>query len=400
MTYRDLFEHAFHSLVDNKFRSSLAMFGIIVGIAGVVSVTILMGSLKANIEGEFKSLGSQYLKVYPFNSSGGKATSPLTIKDVRFIKQHNNRYIQRISGTYTTSARLLSKQHDERVILKGVNFHYPEITAKIIQQGRFFHRVEQFRFAKVAVIGKELLNMSPQCFQSKTPCKLNLNGHEFTVVGVFNDNGSNALDKDFDETVFIPYTTMTNYFKASEDVEIELLATPHTDVMTVKKLIQQQLNKRHGITSEEDGFLILVQQQLLKSTQDVMGKVMIISVLVSSIALLVGGIGIMNIMLVSVAERRHEIAIRKANGASPADIRNQFLMESIYLCAIGGLFGSLIGIGFSLIMGQFFKEIGQLSIGLNVHVSIALLCTILGVIFGTFPAHKAATLDPCDCLRR
>ncbi|WP_269517539.1 ABC transporter permease [Alteromonas sp. BMJM2] len=397
MRWLDLILNASTALRANRFRSVLAATGISIGVAGVVCVVVLMLSLSGNVSRSFEKLGSQYIKVFPFRPDGSLVQPELSIKDASVLKQAN-KSIHKISAVASSEVRLVTDRYDEITPIKGVMHDYFLIKNLALHMGRPFHKIEELRSSKVAVVGGKLYGALHNCYNLAL-CRVKINGHAFRVVGVFESVGNHPLDKQFDDTIFIPFSTFENFVPLRSSLELEMLVIPSANVNLTKQQIAEKLNQMRRIDRPENGFLLLVQQQLLDSTKAIMNNIILVSALVSMIALLVGGIGIMNIMLVSVTERRQEIAIRMANGALKSDIQNQFLLEAIGICLVGGMIGGAIGILFSLFISAFLPELGQIDLNYWVPLAVLSISSVIGVIFGTYPAKKAAELEPCESMR-
>jgi putative ABC transport system permease protein len=397
------FRIAFAALRANLMRSMLTTLGIIVGVGAVIGVVSIVQGLQYMITNQLQGVGSTFVIVQAKQSFSqpGMVTKQvkLTWEDGQAIEQ-NVRNVDMITPQIIGNQEIKVGDRQHRALVFGVNSDWPEVNDSTVDRGRFFTRLDLDRRNKVAVVGTTILDeldideaIGAEIYVGKTPV---------TIVGVMEEKGR-AFGQDQDDWVFIPFETALGVFgrRAGDQVELRLQATSGEAVDQVKDDIGRLLRDRHRLVEDDpDDFNILVQDEILEFYTKVLGAVTAVVAAIVGIALLVGGIGIMNIMLVSVTERTREIGIRKSVGARRRDILVQFLIEAVTLSLVGGGIGVLLGWGIGagatrLLPGGFPPAHGPLWA-----VALAFgFCTFVGVGFGIYPASKAAALDPIDALR-
>ncbi len=396
-----LIKQSVRSLLANKVRTALSTLGIMIGVGAVIATVAIGNGTKAAVEQQMSRLGSNLLMLYPQRrsrggvSQGSASASRLSEADARAIKEEVA-HVTRVSSTVDGNTQLKVGNQNWSCRVQGVDVDYEEMRSYQPQIGRFFTEEEVNSRARVAILG---LTPVRELFGGANPIgrEIKINRQTFTVIGVLPEKGSSGF-RDNDDTAFVPISTaMRRLFgkKYVDRIEIQIdeaenMDRAQTDILTM-------VAQRHRTGTAENPFQI----RNLAEIQDMVSETSkIMSLLLSSIAsiaLLVGGIGIMNIMLVSVTERTREIGLRKALGARRNDIMLQFLIEALIISFFGGCLGIVLGAGASLLTERFAGMqvlITQDSIFMAFGFS-----AIIGIVFGLWPARKAALLNPIDALR-
>jgi putative ABC transport system permease protein len=390
---------ALKSLYANKLRSILAMLGIIIGVGSVISMLSIGAGAKNSILSRISSMGSNLLSVRPAQGGNrgvmGGSTSKLSVDDAAAILDQVSS-IKMLSPMAQGNAQVKYLNKNTRTSITGSAVTYAMIGNLEIEFGRFFRESETNSMARVAVLGPttaEDLGIT----KSMIGENIKIKGINFRVIGILKAKGSGGFD-DADDRVFVPYTTAMKILFGLEDINgINIQADEGADLTAMQDKITILLRKRHKLSDqEENDFRVMNQAELIQTVTDFTKTFTFLLGGIAAISLLVGGIGIMNIMLVTVTERTKEIGIRKAIGAKDRDILRQFLIESLIMSGVGGLFGAAVGVIASKVIGSFstFTTLVEpSSIMLALSFSFA-----IGVFFGYYPAYRAAQLDPIECL--
>ncbi|MDD5147809.1 MAG: ABC transporter permease [Candidatus Daviesbacteria bacterium] len=385
---------AFTAILANKVRSFLTTLGIVIGVTSVILLIAVVSGLQTFITTQIQGLGSNLLFVIPgrvggARSPGGIQENKLVYQDALNLKMKLAGEAE-ISGAVQKNATLQFKnKNDKGAAVFGVEATYPKIISIKLSGGRFFREVDQQAARRVAVIGQTVKN---NLFAQGQPLNQSVDvaGQKYTVIGILEPRGS-IFGIDQDNSIYVPITTAQRQFGIDRLNTIYIGVNNPGNVAGVQKKAIAILKKR----LTEDDFTVQSQEQTLSTISQITGVLTAALGGIAAISLLVGGIGIMNIMLVSVTERTREIGLRKAVGARPSDIRNQFLVEAIILSGFGGIIGIVLGVGISLIVGRFFTTtVPWWSVLLSFGFS-----TLVGIIFGVTPAIRAARLDPIQALR-
>ncbi|EHL87463.1 ABC transporter permease [Coprobacter fastidiosus] len=404
MNGTNLLKIALRALANNKLRAFLTMLGIIIGVASVITMLAIGQGSKKSIQTQIAEMGSNMIMIHPgAEMRGGVRQDPsamqtLKLDDFKSLQDETN-FLSAVSPNVSSSGQLINGANNYPSSVTGVSPEYLEIRQLSIENGTMFTNADIQSSAKVCVIGKTIVdNLFPD---GNDPIGkvIRFNKIPFRVVGVLKSKGYNSMGMDQDDVVLAPYTTVMKRLLAVTYLQ-GIFASALTEDMTdnATEEITAILRKNHKLKeSDDDDFTIRSQQELstmLNTTTDLMTTLL---ACIAGISLVVGGIGIMNIMYVSVTERTREIGLRMSVGARGIDILSQFLIEAILISITGGIIGILIGIGASFAV----KNIAHWPIYIqswSVLLSFA-VCTITGVFFGWYPAQKASNLDPIEAIR-
>lgn len=387
-------QSALTAILANRVRSFLTVLGIVIGVTSVILLIAVVSGLQTYITSQIQGLGSNLLFVIPgriggARSPGGVQANRLTYSDATNLRSKLQGEAAVSAVIQRTGTLKCGNKNDKGAAIFGVEANYPKIISIKLTEGRFFRESEQQSSRKVAVIGqsvKTTLFGEGQAI-GKT---FEVVGLKYTVIGLTERRGS-IFGIDQDNSILIPFNTAQRQFGIDRLNTIYISANKAEEVKDVQNKATSILKKRFS----EDEFTVQSQEQTLSTISQITGVLTLALGGIAAISLIVGGIGIMNIMLVSVTERTREIGLRKAVGARPSDIRNQFLIESVTLSGLGGIIGIILGIGISFIIGRFFTTtITWWSVLLSFGFSM-----IVGIIFGVAPAIRAAKLDPIQALR-
>ena len=404
MTFSNLIFIALKALNNNKLRGFLTMLGIIIGVASVIVMLAIGQGSKRSIQSEISEMGSNMIMIQPGTDLRGgvrmDASSMETLKHQDYEDiQFKAKYINFISPTVNSSGQVIYGANNTPTSIYGVNSDYLEIRRYKVADGSLFSDQDIKSAAKVCVVGKTVVdNLFPNG-ENPVGKVIRFGKIPFTIVGVLESKGYNSMGMDQDDLILAPYTTVQKRILAITHLQgltCSAVSEEYTDEAIEE--ITQILRENHKLKEvDDDDFNIRSQQELssmLTSTTDLMT---ILLSAVAGISLLVGGIGIMNIMYVSVTERTREIGLRMSIGAKGRDILAQFLIESILISVTGGIIGIILGIGVALLV----KTLAGFPIYIqpwSVFLSFA-VCTLTGVFFGWYPAQKAAMLDPIEAIR-
>ncbi|MFN2387671.1 MAG: ABC transporter permease [Thermoanaerobaculia bacterium] len=390
------------AIVRNKMRSTLTALGIIIGVACVIAMIGVGQGSQAAIQSQISALGSNFLMVFPgaTTQSGARVftgDSALTEEDVAAIKTEAPS-VSYVSPVARASGQIVAGTMNWSTQTQGVGVEWPFIRAWNVDRGAFFGESEVRSAAKVAVLGA---TVSEALFDAQNPVgeTIRIKNFPFRVIGVLERKGGNTTGQDQDDVVIAPYTTVIRLLKGRNRIDVVMAsAVSRQSVAQAQSEIDALLRQRHRIPPGGDAdFQIRSQQEIAETADETSRTLSVLLASAASISLLVGGIGIMNIMLVSVTERTREIGIRLAIGAKGKDILTQFLIEALTLSVAGGAIGIALGVGASRLLAwkaQWPIQISPAAVMLAFGFSAA-----IGVFFGFYPARKAARLDPIEALR-
>ena len=395
MNIRELLRLSLTALRANKMRSILTMLGVIIGVFAVIVLVSLGAGLQKYITNQISGLGSNLIFVIPgrvggARTPGGQQTNKLVIADAKKLDAKLKTIADVGPVVQKTVTLKYTNKTDKGASVLGTTANYPAIISNTaLEKGKFLTLSQERSGARVTVIGQTVKN---NLFTSKNPIgeKISVAGNKYTIIGVLKARGS-IFGIDQDNTVIIPITAAQRQFGVTTLNTIYLSAKKPELVALVKKEANLVLLKR----LTEDDFTLQTQEQTLSTIGNVIGALTVALGGIAAISLIVGGIGVMNIMLVSVTERTKEIGLRKALGAKRKDILSQFLFEAVMLCVAGGIIGIALGLGASYILAKFFiSEVTLWSVILAFAFSVA-----VGIIFGMAPAIRASRLSPIEALR-
>src|SRR5215831_2246984 len=396
---------AMRALGRNKMRSALTMLGIIIGVGAVIAMVSVGQGAQHMVQNQISSMGSNMLYVMPGNmmmggaSQGLGAASTLTDDDVNAM-QREIPTVLHVSPVVRSSGQLVFGNQNWFVQVQGTNEQFPMIRSWNVQEGEFFNEADVQSAARVVVLGK---TVADKLFPGMDPIgqSLRVRNLPFRVIGVLETKGQSMVGQDQDDTAVMPWTTVQRKM-ASRTIPVigqaMVTAISEAGSKIAEKQIADLLRQRHKISAgESDDFTVRNMADVAATSAQLTTIMTLLLGSIAAISLIVGGIGIMNIMLVSVTERTREIGIRMAVGARPNYIRLQFLTESLMLSLMGGLIGILIGSSISRGISGLLGWPTLVSM-LSVLISFA-FATMIGIFFGYYPAHKAAALDPIEALR-
>jgi putative ABC transport system permease protein len=403
MRYLQILKVAYRALTRNNMRSSLTMLGIIIGVGAVIAMVAIGQGAKRMIDAQVSSLGDNLLTVFSgshfhrgVRSAAGTVTN-LTDEDAQAILE-NCPAVTRVTPRVRTGAQIIAGNLNWATSVEGYAPDFIYIRSWPVASGTFFTEQDVRGATKVCVLGQTLVD---ELFAGQNPVGeiIRINKLPFRVLGVLSAKGQNAFGHDEDDLVIVPYTTAQKKLIGITHVQYILAsAIDRSQIDLAEDQITQLLRQRHKIPpGEEDDFRVRSQLDIASVAGSTSQIMTILLAAIASVSLIVGGIGIMNIMLVSVTERTREIGLRMAVGAKGKDILTQFLVESVVLCLAGGLVGILIGILSSKVISGVLNWPTFVSIPA---VALAFFfAAFVGIFFGFYPARKASLLDPIEALR-
>lgn len=394
---------AFRAIGRNKLRSLLTMLGIIIGVACVVATISIGEGARLQIESQLRSLGTNFLMIFPgtTTSSGARTgwgtLSKLSDDDVDAIRKECTACAY-VSATNRTVAQVVYGDQNWSTSISGAEVDWPLIRSWNLSEGEFFTDADNKAAAKVCVIGQTIVN---QLFGGEDPIgkSIRIKNLPFKVIGVLDSKGGSTMGQDQDDTIIAPYQTVQKKLLGQNKAGgIIVSAASNEMVDQAQNEITVLLRQRHRISmGQDDDFMIRSQTEMLQQADEQSATLRILLWSIAGVSLLVGGIGIMNIMLVSVTERTREIGVRMAIGAKTGDIRAQFLIEALTLSITGGFLGIALGLAIQRGVARF----GDWPVSVQPQaIALAFVFSALvGVFFGFYPAQRASALDPIEALR-
>lgn len=403
MNLRESIEVAIEGLAANKMRAALTMLGVIIGVGAVISMLAIAQGAKNQTMQRIQQMGTNVLMVMSGQSRHGAirggfgSVESLTLEDSEAIVKKCPSVVKAVPEVRQNMQVKYRNQNTSTTIL-GTSADYPEVRNYSVQEGRFFNERETRGAQKVAVIGP---TTAANLFGTSSPVGkfINIKGNRFKIVGLTAPKGATGGWMDPDDQIFVPVTTaMRRLFGVQYLRSISVQAKSMALMMQATTEVTELLRKRHRIKEgADDDFIVRNQAEVMEMAEETSRVFTMLLAGIASVSLLVGGIGIMNIMLVSVTERTREIGIRKAMGARRKDILMQFLIESLVLSLFGGVAGILFGIIGSAVVGKLTGW--SISVSLRSMLLSFSFAAAVGVFFGLYPARQAAALDPIDALR-
>ena len=405
MTLLMIIRVAFRALVRNKMRAALTMLGIIIGVSAVIAMVSIGQGASASVQAQIESIGTNLLFVSAGaqnvggvrSGAGDSGTNTLTVEDLDAIKREVPS-VSMVTPAVNARAQFVAGNSNWNTSVQGVSEQYPDIRKWNVQSGSFFTDADVRTAARVIVIGQTLAD---NLFAGQDPIgqDLRVSDLPFRVVGVMVRKGQDQGGRDQDDIAFAPYTTVQKKVLGSPRVQIAYVSAISEDATyTAQSQIGELLRQRHKLTaSEPDDFTVRNMTDIAEAANETSKTMTILLACIAGVSLLVGGIGIMNIMLVSVTERTREIGIRMAIGARSSAVRSQFLIESIVLSLTGGTIGIILGIVLSLAIPAMLGW--PTLVSMMAIVGSVLFSVAVGIFFGYYPARKAASLDPIEALR-
>jgi ABC-type transport system, involved in lipoprotein release, permease component len=404
MNIGNLIKISFRALSNNKLRAFLTMLGIIIGVASVITMLAIGQGSKLSIQSQISDMGANLIMIQPgAGMMGGVRMSSssmqsLKMEDFTAIK-NNVEYISKISPSVSSGGQFIYSSNNYPSSISGVNTEYPDIRKLSIDQGNMFTDQQIRSAAKVCIIGQTIIKNLFTNGENPIGKVIRFNKIPFTVIGTLKAKGYNSMGMDQDDIVLAPYTTIQKRILAITYIHgIFASATDESVATKATAKISTILRANHKLKENEDNdFNIRTQEEISKMLTSTSDILTILLSCIAGISLLVGGIGIMNIMYVSVKERTREIGLRMSIGAKGRDILSQFLIEAIIISITGGVIGILLGSGVSLLVK--FAVSWPISIQPYSVILSFLVCTFTGVFFGWYPAKNASELDPIEALR-
>lgn len=403
MKFLNLIKIALKALSNNKLRCFLTMLGIIIGVASVITMLAIGQGSKDSIREQISEMGSNMIMIHPGNMQRGGVRQNsddmqvLKLEDYESLK--NVPGIAEVSPSVNSAGQLVNGNNNYPSTIYGISPGYLEIRKMKVKDGSMFSDNEIKLASKVCVIGKTVVdNLFPDG-ENPVGKVVRFGKIPFTVIGVLESKGSNSMGMDQDDVVLAPYTTVMKRILAIDSLQgMFASAVDENSTDQVIDNITEVLHKNHKIKNgEEDDFEIRSQQELSEMMNSTSNMMTVLLACIAGISLLVGGIGIMNIMYVSVTERTREIGLRMSIGARGIDILSQFLIEAVIISVTGGIIGILLGCIASWLV-QFLVN-WPTSVQVYSIVLSFVVCTVTGVFFGWYPARKAADLDPIEAIR-
>lgn len=403
MKFLNLLKIALKALYNNKLRCFLTMLGIIIGVASVITMLAIGQGSKDSIKEQIAEMGSNMIMIHPGNMQKGGIRQNSDDMQVLKLEDYealgNIPGIAQLSPSVNSAGQLVNGNNNYPSTVYGISPGYLDIRKLKVKDGTMFSEHEIKLAAKVCVLGKTVVdNLFPD---GRNPVGkvIRFGKIPFTVIGVLESKGTNSMGMDQDDIVLAPYTTVMKRILAIDYLQgIYASAQDENETDKVIDRITEVLHKNHKITDDkEDDFEIRSQQELSEMMNSTSNMMTVLLACIAGISLLVGGIGIMNIMYVSVTERTREIGLRMSIGARGIDILSQFLIEAVIISVTGGIFGVLIGCIVSW-MVRFIVN-WPTSVQLYSIVLSFVVCTVTGVFFGWYPARKASNLDPIEAIR-
>ncbi len=405
MNISNLFKIALRAIAANKLRSFLTMLGIIIGVASVIAMLAIGQGSKKSIQANIAEMGSNMIMIRPGQDKGpggarqdASEMQSLKLKDYETLVEQS-KYLAAISPSVSASGQFINGNNNTPSTIYGISADYLEIRQLKVQDGEMFTDDDIKTSAKVCLVGKTVADNLFTNGEDPVGKVIRYKNIPFRIIGVLKSKGYNSFGMDQDDMVLAPYTTVMKRILSVtylQGINASALTEDMTDLAINE--ISTLLRSNHKLKdAEEDDFTIRSQQEMAEMMNSTSDTLTVLLLVVACISLIVGGIGIMNIMYVSVTERTKEIGLRMSVGARGIDILNQFLIESVLLSVTGGVIGVLVGVGAAVGINVFAHWPIQIQ-PWSVLLSFA-VCSATGIFFGWYPAKKAASLDPIEAIR-
>jgi len=404
MNYSNLFRIAIRALIRNKLRAFLTMLGIIIGVASVIAMLAIGEGSKVNITNEMSSMGTNMVMVMPNMqrrggvSLGASSSMALKYSDVEAIRNDASS-VASVSPEVRASGQVIFSNQNTQTTIYGVSEEYLTIKKLEILSGRIFNSNELKGMAKVCILGQTVVENLFGAGADPVGLTIRVKNLPFLIIGVLKDKGESGMGQDQDDLILAPYTTVQRRLAAIDYIN-GIYASAISEDKSAQAIteVSEILRRSHKLKeSEENDFRVMSQSELIETVSSITDILTILLGAIAGISLLVGGIGIMNIMFVSVTERTREIGLRMSIGGRGTDILKQFLVESILLSVLGGVLGVLFGYLIARGAGSLMDIPPVIKV--QTVVLAFTVCFAIGVFFGWYPARKAANLNPIDALR-
>ncbi|MEL4308325.1 ABC transporter permease [Joostella sp. CR20] len=403
MKISNLIKTAWNAILINKVRTLLTMLGIIIGVASVITMLAIGEGSKESIKTQISSMGSNMINIRPgADMRGGVRLNPsdmqtLKLKDYEALKEQAD-LLTDVSPQVTGSGQVIYGASNWPTSIYGVSTSFIDIKKFTVEDGSMFTEADVKSFAKVAVIGQTIVE---NLFPNENPVgkMIRFDNTPFKVIGVLSEKGENTFGQDQDDVILTPYTTVQKRILAIDYIQsIVASAVSEEQAEDAVNQVTDILRTQHQISSnEEDDFNVFSMDELISTFSSTSEMLTVLLVAIAGISLLIGGIGIMNIMYVSVKERTREIGLRMAVGGRGDDILKQFLIEAILISITGGIIGVSLGLLATYLVENLLNWPTSIT-SFSIMISFA-VCAITGIFFGWYPARKAAALDPINALR-
>nr|WP_321357669.1 ABC transporter permease [uncultured Draconibacterium sp.] len=404
MNYANLTKIATTALKRNKFRAILTMLGIIIGVGSVIAMLSIGESSKQSIREEMSDMGTNMIFVMPGQQRrggvmmGNSNTKTLTLKDIEALRKEAKN-ITEVSPQVSTSGQAVNGNNNWPTTIYGVDVSYLDIRKYELEDGRVFTDKEIKSLAKVCIVGQTVVENVFNDNVDPIGQTIRFGGIPLKVIGVLKEKGENGMGMDQDDMILAPYTSVQRRMLAITHIQsiyASAVSEEQSDaaIAEIETILRRQHKLKDG---DDDDFQVRSQAEMVEMVSSVTDMLTLLLGAVAGISLLVGGIGIMNIMFVSVTERTKEIGLRMSVGGRGFDIMMQFLIEAVMLSILGGIIGIIFGTGLSY-LASFALDmpfvVDTQAVGLSF-----LVCSVIGIFFGWYPARKAANLDPIDAVR-
>jgi putative ABC transport system permease protein len=404
MSYKNLFIIAIRALVRNRLRAILTMLGIIIGVASVIAMLALGEGSKRGMQEELSKMGTNMIMVMPnFQRRGGvslgsSSSNAMKMADVVALRNEAT-YLAAVSPEIRASGQIIYGNQNTQTTIYGVSEEYLGIKKLVISNGRIFNSQEVKSMAKVCILGQTVIENLFGKGVDPVGLSIRIKNLPFLVIGVLEEKGESGMGQDQDDLIIAPYTTVQRRLAAIDYINgIYASAVSEEKSTKAKSEMEEILRRTHKLKdSDENNFRIMSQSELMATMSSITDIMTYLLGAIAGISLLVGGIGIMNIMFVSVTERTREIGLRMSVGGRSQDILKQFLVESIILSILGGLFGIILGYLIAKGAGSLIDT--EAYVQTKAVVLAFIVCFAIGVFFGWYPARKASNLNPIDALR-